>query len=370
MSSGSNPEPPPPPPLLSSVWAVPTTSPLWMVTQEPELNQLVAYLVRKRTELQERPGVPQTMTFSRARLEQVRAAFARMIRSGEARLHQLSELLCRHFCPQGVERNSLVVGAIEGSGERFTLQQRLSRQDLYAHTDRDLGHRLIERLRFVSDQGYQRATLVANFVEYLPQAENPFGIHRIISRIKAEEELWNKVADEIFDLDDLVRRDKKLCHLSRYVKDVFGIKVVVGDSRAVRRLQAELERLRFSDAQLAEVAAPCDETTRRLAIIEVKNYLGRDQRKQSGWQALKSVVCWGDGAFEVQIQPLVNYHRELERLTRESHTSFKERRDRLRDEVAAQYPLFAFYRDLLRWLFLTPSASPPSFPGVELRLLD
>ena len=57
----------------------------------------------------------------------------------------------------------------------------------------------------------------------------------MISRIKAEEEIWNKVCDEIFRIDELLERDKKLRALSRYVKDVFGVKVVV---RHPRRTQA------------------------------------------------------------------------------------------------------------------------------------
>ena len=35
---------------------------------------------------------------------------------------------------------------------------------------------------------------------------NEWGVFKCISRIKAEEEIWNKVVDEIFEIDNLVKR--------------------------------------------------------------------------------------------------------------------------------------------------------------------
>ena len=50
-------------------------------------------------------------------------------------------------------------------------------------------------------------------------------------RIKAEEEIWNKVVDEIFEVDSLVERDKELRHLSRYVKKFPGRHVRIAVAR-------------------------------------------------------------------------------------------------------------------------------------------
>ncbi|MEE8409798.1 MAG: hypothetical protein V3T05_09350 [Myxococcota bacterium] len=72
--------------------------------------------------------------------------------------------------------------------------------------------------------------------------------------------------------------------------------------------------------------------------------------------------------FEIQVQPLANFLHERELLIRESHAGFKIKRERLRDEVAAQIPLFAFYRDLLRWLFVDPVGRPPRHPGIRVPL--
>lgn len=47
-------------------------------------------------------------------------------------------------------------------------------------------------------------------------------------------------------------------------------------------------------------------------------------------------------------QVLRNYHRERERITKESHSEFKARREQLREIIATSKPLFRFYRDLLQ----------------------
>ena len=53
---------------------------------------------------------------------------------------------------------------------------------------------------------------------------------------------------------------------------------------------------------------------------------------------------WWDTPIEIQLQVLRNYHRERERITKESHAEFKAKREQLRDVIAMNMPLFAFYR--------------------------
>jgi hypothetical protein len=211
---------------------------------------------------------------------------------------------------------------------------------------------------------------VSNVVEYEPAGPNAFNVYRILTRIKAEEEIWNKVVDELFDLDAIVLRDKQLRHLGRYVKDVFGIKVVVGSDEDAYRVQEQLAKLAFSPERLAARGLGLDASLLRLEFVETKDYLQRPSRKQSGWSALKTVVHWADRTFEIQVQPLSNFLHERERLTRESHASFKGKREQVRDEVAQRLPLFGFYRALLRWLFLDPASDAPQHEGVEVLLAD
>lgn len=345
-----------------------------MVTREPALNRLVSYLTDKKTAILEAPDEEHLLSFSAAELEDSRRAFSRMILSGEEHLHRLAELLSQLFYGErdyGIR--SVVVGQLPGEAERFTLVQGLARDDLYERTDLDLGTRLLERFRMRRDESWERASLVANFVEYEPRQASRYGVHKVISRIKAEEEIWNKVVDEIFQIDDIVERDKQLRHLSRYVKDIFGLKVVVASSERARELQLLLESQEWSRELLAAFDVEDSRPSRELNFLEVKDYLGTTEAagtKSSGWRAVKSVVRWNDQLFEIQIQPLRNYHQELERFTQESHEEFKAQREAVRNTLAQQVPLFGYYRDLLRWLFENPEGEPPRFSGVRVELID
>jgi hypothetical protein len=345
-------------------------SPLWLVTQEPLLNDLVVYLDTMRRRLAAAPGETHTFEFSRANLDEIRRAFARMIRQGEEKLHRVCELLCGTFFESQYTMQSVVIGEVETTRERFSLSQRLVPADLYSQTDLDLGNRQLQRLQYFDGSGWTRAALVANFVEYQPAASTVWGIHKCISRIKAEEQIWNKVVDAIFELDRLVRLDKQLRHLGHFVKDVFGVKVVVGDAAEARALHDGLVRLAWTPEALAGVGVPASAATSRLDLVEVKDYLAQHGRKETGWEAIKSVFRWWDVMFEVQVQPLWNYQQEREFLTRESHAGFKARREELRNQIANQIPLFGFYRNLLRWLFLSPDEVVPAYPSVRIVLHD
>ena len=341
-------------------------SPLWLVAEEPMIEELVLALDASRQRIMQEPDAEHSLMFSRAKLEACRNAFAAMIRRGEAKLHKLCELLGERFLAESFDMDSIVVGEVPTTRERFTLSHRISATDLYSHTDLDLGSRQLQRFRVHDGARFQAPVLVANVVEYQPRSMGRFSVHKVISRIKAEEEIWNKVVDEIFGLDTLVNRDKQLRELSRFVKDVFGIKFVVDEAADVLRLQDALASLRLEDAELERYEVTPDESTRRLALVEVKSYMDTDQ-KRSGWGAVKSVASWWDKLFEIQILTLATHHNEREHLTRESHTGHKSRRESVRDTVAERIPLFKFYRDLLRWLFIAqPEESAPTFPKVSI----
>jgi hypothetical protein len=343
-------------------------SPLWMVSRAPQLNALVVALQQHRRALDEGRG-GERLTFSRAEVALARAEFSDMIRRGERDLHLLASLLADELLGT-VQRRSVAIGEIERTHERFTLTVDVTEEEVIGSTDIDLGNRVLARLAIADQRGWLRASLISNVVEYEADAPNAFSVYRLLTRIKAEEEIWNKVADEIFELDRLVLKDKQLRHLGRYVKDVFGVKVVVGLAEDAERVQHQLHALRFSDERLTSRGIPVDDAHRGLEFIEEKNYLDRESRKRSGWSAMKSVVAWGGRTFEVQVQPLSNFLHERERLTRESHASFKSTRERVRDEIAARMPLFGFYRALLRWLFVDPTDAPPIHEGVEVVLTE
>lgn len=344
-------------------------SALWMVTQEPVLNDFVIYLNQKKQEILANPEAEHVLKFSQSKLDQARQAFGRMILRGESRLHKLCGVLADDLFQGNLSLQSVVVGRVDHDNH-FTLSQTVSQEDIYERTDLDLGNWLLAKLRYQSANSWTQPELVANFVEYQPLAGNRFDIHKMISRIKAEEEIWAKTVDEIFELDKLVSRDKELRKLSFYIKDVFGIKMIVSHARAVEQVLNVLKNRRWSGEILARQRVPDLPMNRKLEILEIKDHMGPELQKASGWQALKVVVSWWGKVFELQIQPLENYLREREYLTQESHANFKERRERIRQEVVAKIPLFGFYLELLKWFFIDPGSSMPKMKGVTIQIHD
>ncbi|MBM64197.1 MAG: hypothetical protein CL484_14705 [Acidobacteria bacterium] len=341
-------------------------SPLWLLTRQPRLNELVAYLTDMRKVIDVDPDGGHVLSFSRARLGMARTEFAQMIRQGEARLHLFCKLLASCLFAK-FEMQSVVIGEVPNTRKRFQYSQGIDPATLFSETDLALGTRLLDLLRCQSSEGWETPRLVANFVEYQPLLENDYAIHKMISRVKAEEEIWNKVCDEIFRLDELIQKDKQFRTLSPFIKDVFGVKVVVGTPDDARYLQAALEMSALkphggTDANMSE--------TVWLRVLESKDYLGDSGKKRTGWEAIKSVVNWSGGVFELQIQPLANYFLERERLTSESHVAFKQNRENIRNGVISHYPLIGFYRDLLRWLFLEAKSCSPSFRSVQVVVND
>lgn len=346
-----------------------SSSPLWLLTKNPSLNNLFSKLQDYKTQISEDSPQEHLMIFSKDEIEKARQNFSLMILMGEKRLHQLCELICDNFF-ESYRIESQVIGEIASIGERFTLAQSISPGDLYSTTDIDLGNRQINKLRFLDDDKWNKAYLVSNVLNYQPTHFNNLNIHRVISRIKAEEEIWNKVVDEIFEIDHLVQRDKKLRHLSRYIKDVFGIKIIVDEPADAKGVQKALRNLEFIDKQLSKFDFDNQASCKRLRLIEFKDYLSSGKEKGSGWKAYKSVFEWAGKMFEIQIQTLSNFLHERERLTSQSHMGFKLQREDLRDKISKQVPLYHFYRKLLKWMFVDLAETPPEFPGVKVQIKD
>ncbi|MBN9419563.1 MAG: hypothetical protein J0I12_29170 [Candidatus Eremiobacteraeota bacterium] len=348
-------------------------SPLSMVMQSARVQRLIEQLQRVRQRVQSHPERTHALHFSLAELRCTREDFDRAMRRGQSKLHRLCGLIAQTYFCGPYEVRSQLVGEVVETRERFLLGETIDPQTLYAVTDSELARRKIDRLGFRLEgrSVFARARLIANLVEYSPEEDRGTGILKLTSRIKGEQEVWNKVVDEIFELDQLVARDKKLCELSRFVKDIFGLKFIVTDGPAADSLLLRLSEREWSEEELKDAQVPWQLTTHSLQWLETKNYQ-TGHCKRSGWKALKSVVQWWDSTFEIQVQSMHSYFRELQRLNQDSHESFRQRRTQLRSRVAEQIPLFAFYTDLLRWL-MGPQprrGAPPTFPGIVLELSE
>ncbi len=347
----------------------PAHSPLYMVMQDPVLHQFISYLAEKRRQQEEDPATHLRIELSRDFITRVRESFKKQIIRGEFRLHMLAQILATHFFHDAFDLHSNAIGVLPGGERRpFLIRERISRETLFTQTDLDLGNQMLGNFRYRTDDGWAALELSANYVEYIPQMRTGLSVNRLTSRVKAEEEIWNKVTDELFGVDMLVQRDKHLQRYSKYVKDVFGIKIVCEDEAACWDVHKQLSRLlsrecdfgvmdRYAEATLFQ--NPQSVGALLLDFVETKDYLTCEpsRMKKTGWKAIKSVVRWGEQMFEVQIQPLTNYYLEVDHMSGPSHQSFKLTRESFRKEIAARIPLYGFYQDMLRMMFLSEVVS-------------
>lgn len=342
-------------------------SPLLMAMSDPVLHRFISYLTQKKHEQEADPSGHLEIRLTRQFVAEVREAFRLNILDGERHLHILSHLLASILLEGEFELHSSVIGVLPIQEERpFHIRERITRDMLLSSTDIDLGNQMLDNFRYNKDGKWVALQLSANFVEYIPPTRPTSGVNRLTSRVKAEEELWNKVADEIFELDQLVTRDKHLQQYSKFVKDIFGLKIVCEDELRCLEVHNRLKNMYFDEKILERLKTlglsfndNPKESDLLLEFMETKNYLTCEpsQMKKTGWRALKSVARWHNRMFEIQVQPLNNYYLELDHMAGPSHRSFKLQRDRLRDEIGKRIPLYGFYRDFLKMLFLRADVS-------------
>jgi hypothetical protein len=335
----------------------PDHSPLFMVMNDPVMHRLISYVAARKREQEANPDQHVRIELSRSLLTTVKESFRQRILKGELTLHLASEMLSACFLGEKVDLHSTVIGVLPGGENRpFLIRERITREMLFSQTDLDLGNHMVSKFRYQGPEGWSPLELAANFVEYLPVARTSARVNRITSRVKAEEELWNKVADELFGIDELIRRDKHLRQFSKYIKDVFGIKIVCEDEQSCLQVHRDLQSLTPRDVKgktSRPEAGPAAAGGPLLEFIETKDYLtcAPSAMKKTGWKAMKNVVKWNNELLEIQIQPLDNYYLELDHMSGPSHNSFKLLRESFRQEVAARIPLYGFYRKLLRGIF-------------------
>lgn len=338
-----------------------------MTMDDPVLHQFITYLAERKAEQQENPNTHLRIELSRDDIARVRESFHLSILDGERRLHVLAHLLSSILFEGEFELHSNVIGVLPGTEDHpFLIRERITRDTLFSVTDIDLGQHMLDNFRYNKNGMWVPLELSANFVEYLPVKRPRSGVNRLTSRVKAEEELCNKITDELFELDQLVSKDKHLRQYSKFIKDIFGIKIVCEDEQTCVSVHEKLQQLDVAVAQADSLGEMCiiDDTPNQptrnlLEFIETKDYLhcGPLHLKKTGWRALKSVARWHERLFEIQVQPLSNYYLELDHMSGPSHNSFKLRRDALRDELAQRIPLYGFYRDLLKMLFMESNVS-------------
>lgn len=336
-------------------------SPLYMAMRDPVLDQFMDYLAECKAEQERDAEKHVQLELSREQIIAVRDSFRKSILDGERQLHILAHLLSSVLLDAEFELHCNVIGVLPSRDDRpFLIRERITKDTLFSVTDIDLGNHMLDHFRYNQDGEWVPLTLSANFVEYLPLKRPVSGVNRLTSRVKAEEELCNKLVDELFSVDVLLARDKHLRRYSKFIKDIFGIKIVCDSEEKCLEIHDWLESMSFSPDDLIKLDSRYNlgiqilDADLQLKFLETKDYLNcpPEQMKKTGWKALKSVVVWQDSLFEIQVQPLVNYYLELDHMSGPSHRSFKMQRDLMREELAGKIPLYRFYRDLLKMLFM------------------
>ena len=278
--------------------------------------------------------------------------------AGEHRLYDLATLLAWRLL--GTKKIQLVARVLCSSRDepelrRIVIEEVLSRADLKRYTDHTLASRIARRYRYRTShrRPYDKLIHRASFLELRPLEAVPDAMAmRVLTRVKVDDQIWNKVCDALFEVDSLVARDKILNPLSKYIKDVFGIKALTTHDDGAYRIAEALSAMEFTDDEYEELGLSRGEES-RLHLLEEKDYLAlpKERKKKTGWEALKNVYSWQSQVFEMQIQTEANYHLETSDLSDTSHRTFDMRRRAFRQKLDEIIPHYKEYRSVLKILF-------------------
>ena len=284
-------------------------SPLEKVVQDPKLTQILEAMrnsIHRNEEFQ----------IEKEDVCHVREVFCAAIEAGERGLYTFTQDLADETLGCGVSLFSEVWGRCIHE-EHWGIHKSKTR---LAGSFRDLNEEGDSHRSFLHAPLCwcgEKTLSIASFVKGVVEEENPFGIHLISTRIKTPSNLAYKVADILFDIDKMFRRDKVLNQYSQVIKDVYGIKVITKDLTA---LQKTIQRFHGRP---------------RHELLEVKDYLG-PRKKKSGFEVYKMAIQRNHHVFEVQLQTDAMLKRENLGF-RENHLTYKERQMCLRAKIGKRY---------------------------------
>jgi len=331
-----------------------------MLLNNDRTNRLLAKLADHLDQMRKGHATNE-LTLDARELDYARDQWEAAVLKGERQLYALAGLMAERLTGtatiQPVAR--IVAGPKvehEDGQARIVIEETVTNERLSSTTDFGLSTAIAEgyRYRQPGTAEYVKLYARASFLEFRPMANCEHALAaRVMTRVKANDSIWNKVCDALFDIDNLVERDKILNPKSKYIKDVFGIKVLTYSEPDSYQAEEAVNQMAFSHDELDSCGV--GEYGARLELIERKDYLGGDPRlhKQTGWKAIKNVYRWCDALFEVQFQTERNYFQEVYDLSDASRRTFDMQRRQLRWDLEDQYPLYRDYRRLLKAIFTT-----------------
>lgn len=281
---------------------------------------------------------------------------------GEQTLYDIATLMCHRLTgARQIEHVARVVVGLKEEDEspgakRIVIEEHITRENLKRFTDYSLAQRIARRYRYRESHEQPFGVLYprASFLELWPlESREDAPATRVLTRVKSSDQIWNKVCDALFEIDTIVQRDKILNGGSKYIKDVFGIKILTPRRVDSYTVNETLANMAFTAEELASFGIHALPGTHRLELLEHKDYLALapEQKKRTGWEALKNVYRWGSEVIEVQIQTEANYFLEAMHLTDTSHRTFEMHRRKMRRRLEEIVPHYGSFRRLLKLLF-------------------
>lgn len=176
---------------------------------------------------------------------------------------------------------------------------------------------------------------IASFVHYrvLPPAQHSKIIF-VRTRIKSTSHIAYKLADIVFDIDNLFKRDKIQNQFTNSITDVYGMKVIVQKDTDIQEISNKVSALKG------------------FLRFDTKDYTGQS-RKKSGYEALKSVFKYEGLMIEVQFQSKRMFDTERQSYTA-SHQTYKELQMEQRKRLGKEYTVL--YEALYK-LFTKPDST-------------
>jgi len=151
----------------------------------------------------------------------------------------------------------------------------------------------------------KKTNTIASFNQYKIDADFPSGLKLMLSRIKTTSNVCYKIADMVFDIDRMFKRDKVINRYTQALTDMYGIKMV------------------FSKTENIFMALDYFKAKTDIEILEENDYLG-EKRKKSGYEAYKLTLKKNEQLFEIQLQTNGMLDVERSSLTA-NHRTYKEK---------------------------------------------
>jgi len=312
-------------------------SPLAQVVRDRRIN---AILEAMRASVQSR----QPITIEPKDIDYIRRKFSKGVLLGEQRLYELVRNLVGEFWKNPKVKTVLHVwGKCPKRGHEDLLQVEYDvsdqQDDLFRYSDTSIAERFTPNCESCGGT----TTVILSFMHYDPVVKDKTSPLAIYTRIKTTSNICYKIADMAFDIDVMFKRDKIYSEYSQFVSDMYGLKLVVSEN----------DQMEESADRIGNLPG--------VEVVEEKSYIGQN-RKRSGFEALKLVLRWEYQLFEIQIQ--TNEMFDTERTSRSAnHTTYRERQIHERAKLGKEY--VELYQALSQ-LFATPDRNYCSIDYIEL----